>query len=150
MHPVSNPLTDAVTGLAAYLRLHVPGAGIVYDVPTSAWPATEHARVMLGQPYVNVRPETGRARIEAHAEIMARVPDIVPEVAERTVEQILWEIAAMWHLPDSGTLGGAVAYALPGGFGVDYDDTTDDYQEWIVVTHTIVLGLTLPDNAPQL
>ena len=139
-----NPITHVVQGLADYLRRHVPAGGVVYAAPPGAWPATGHLRVMLADPWLEPRPGTGRGWVECYAQVMARIPDIVPEAAERTVEQVLWEIAEMWHAVDSGTLGGVCGYALPGATTVEYGLVDDDEAVWDVITHDITIGLTSP------
>lgn len=146
-----NPLSQAVTALAQYVRAHVPSGGVVYDAPTRALPSTEYTLVQLAPPYVDYRGGESQlaALVETTVSVEASIPAVVLETAARTAEQVVWELGLMWHAEESSTLGGAVSYALPGPVEIDYDDVRDDETMWVTVIHTATVGIRIPAGGAQ-
>lgn len=149
--PAGNPLSRAVVALADWVRRHVPSAGVVYSTPTLDAPSAVHTIVTLAPPYVDYlggESDTPGV-VETTCTVDVWVPAAVLEPAVRTAEGVLWELGLMWDPranPDTGTLGSAAAYAIPGETQMAVDAEGDgegkpDGSVWVTVLHTVTVGV---------
>ena len=148
--PAANPLSRAVVALADWVRSHVPSAGVVYSTPTLNTPAATHTIVTLTPPYVDYlggESDTPGV-VETTCTVDTWIPAAVLEAAVRAAEGVLWELGLMWDPrtnPDTGTLGGAAAYAIPDETQMAIDegggDEEPDGSVWVTVLHTVQVGV---------